>query len=162
MRLRDDHERAQEIAASLPSADAGERGFLQRHLAACPACATVAADMEQGLAGLRFVTAQPDPVLVATTQRRVRERGFLLREEQVRRRGLTFSCVLAASMTLATGISLWPVLDWLASAVNPWVWAPSLVGLWFLPGVLAAAVAWAASDLLSSQRRAERRGALTR
>jgi hypothetical protein len=65
-------------------------------------------------------------------------------------------------MTLATGISLWPVLDWLASAVNPWVWAPSLVGLWFLPGVLAAAVAWAASDLLSSQRRAERRGALTR
>jgi anti-sigma factor RsiW len=163
MRPRNDHERAQEIAASLPTADGEERAFLQGHLAACPGCAAAAAAMEQGRVGLRFVSAPPDPVLVATTQRRVRERAAVLREEQVRRRGLALSCVLAASMTLATGLLLWRTLDGLAGAVNPWVWVPSFVSLWFLPGVLAGAAAWAAGALLSSDREAStaRRSALT-
>jgi hypothetical protein len=147
----DDHERAQAIAALPSSADPEEQELAQRHVAACPSCLTAVSDMERGRDGLRFVATPPEPVLVATTQRRVREHAMLLREEQVRRRGLVLSFVLAASLTLTTGLSLWRLSAWLTWAVTPWVWGPTLVGLWFLPGVLAGVV-WVAT---------ERRSALT-
>ena len=97
-------------------------------------------DMERGRDGLRFVSAAPEPVLVATTQRRVRERARHLRDEQVRRRGLGLSFALAASLTLVSGLSLWQLGSGLTWAATPWVWAPSLVGLWFVPGVLVGTV----------------------
>lgn len=147
MRPTDDHDRAQQIAALLLTGEVGaeERAVLQRHLAACPACAAAAAAMEQGLAGLRSVSIRTEPALVAVTRRRVRERALLLREEQVRRRWLVLSSMLAAVLTGMTGLSLWRVLDWLGGLeVTTWVWAPALLGWWFLPGILAGAAAWAA------------------
>lgn len=157
MNVTDDHDRAQQVAALLLTGDVGaeERAFLERHLAACPACATAAAAMEQGLAALRSVSVRPEPALVASTQRRVREHALRLREEQGRRRGLVLSSMLAAVLTGLTGLSLWRVLDWLGGlAVTPWFWAPVLLSFWFVPGILAGAAAWAAGPAT------ERRSAL--
>jgi anti-sigma factor RsiW len=158
MNVTDDHDRAQQVAALLLTGDVGaeERAFLERHLAACPACATAAAAMEQGLAALRSVSVRPEPALVASTQRRVREHALRLREEQGRRRGLVLSSILAAVLTGLTGLSLWRVLEWVgALAVSPTVWAAVLLSFWFVPGILAGAAAWAAGPAT------ERRSALT-
>lgn len=147
MNVTDDHDRARQVAALLLTGDVGaeERAFLERHLAACPACATATAAMEQGLAALRSVSVRPEPALVASTQRRVREHALRLREEQGRRRGLVLSSMLAAVLTGVTGLSLWRVLDWVGGlAVTPSVWAPVLLTLWFVPGVLAGVAVWAA------------------
>ena len=112
--------------------------------------------MEQGLAALRSISLRPEPALVASTQRRVREHALRLREVQGRRRGLVLSSILAAVLTGLTGLSLWRVLDWLGGvAVTPWVWAAVLLSFWFVPGILAGAAAWAAGPAT------ERRSALT-
>ena len=158
MNVSGDHERAQQVAALLLTGDVGaeERAFLEGHLAACPACATAAAAMEQGLAVLRSVSVRPEPALVASTQRRVREHALRLREEQGRRRGLVLSSILAAVLTGLTGLSLWRVLEWLGGlAMTPAIWAPVLLSFWFLPGILAGAAAWATGPAT------ERRSALT-
>jgi anti-sigma factor RsiW len=147
MNVTHDHDRAQQVAALLLTGDVGaeERAFLERHLAACPDCATAAAAMEQGLAGLRSVSVRPEPALVASTQRRVREHASRLREEQGRRRGLVLSTMVAAVLTGLTGLSLWRMLDWVGGlAVTPSVWGPVLLTLWFVPGVLAGVAVWAA------------------
>jgi anti-sigma factor RsiW len=158
MNVTDDHDRAQQVAALLLTGDVGaeERAFLERHLAACAACAAAAAAMEQGLAALRSVSVRPDPELVASTQRRVREHALRLREGQARRPGLVLSSILAAVLTGLTGLSLWRLLDWLGGlAVTPWFWAPALVSFWFLPGILAGSAVWATGAAT------ERRSALT-
>ena len=158
MNVTHDHDRAQQVAALLLTGDVGaeERAFLERHLAACPDCATAAAAMEQGLAALRSVSVRPEPALVASTQSRVREHALCLREEQDRRRGVVLSSMLAAVLTGLTGLSLWRVLDWVGGlAVTPSVWAPVLLTLWFVPGVLAGVAVWAAGAAT------ERRSALT-
>jgi anti-sigma factor RsiW len=147
MNVTHDHDRAQHVAALLLTGDVGadERAFLERHLAACPACTTAVAAMERGLVALRSVSVRPEPALVASTQRRVRERALRLREEQARRRGLVLSSMLAAVLTGLTGLSLWRLLDWVGGlAVAPSVWAPVLLTVWFVPGVLAGLAVWAA------------------
>jgi anti-sigma factor RsiW len=146
MKPTGEHDRAQQIAALILTGEAGaeERAFLERHLGACPACAAAAAAMEQGLAGLRSVSIRTEPALVAVTRRRVRERALRLREEQVHRRWLALSSVLAAVLTGLTGLSLWRLLDWLGGLeATTWFWVPALLGGWFLPGILAGAAAWA-------------------
>jgi hypothetical protein len=150
MKPTDEHDRAQQIAAQLPTGDAGaeERAFLERHHAACPPCAADAAAMEQGLAGLRSVSVRAEPALAAATQRRVRERALRLREEQARRRWLVLSSVLAALLTGTTGLSLWRLLDWLGGLeATTWFWVPALLGWWFLPGIVAGSAAWAAGAM---------------
>jgi anti-sigma factor RsiW len=156
MKPTDEHDRAQQIAALLLTGEAGseERAFLERHLAACPACASAAGAMEQGLSALRSVSIRTEPALVAATRRRVRERALRLREEEARRRWLALSSLLAAVLMGTTGISLWRALDWLGGLeATTWIWIPALMGWWFLPGILAGAAAWAAG--VARQQRSE-------
>jgi hypothetical protein len=104
------------------------------------------ARQEAALALLRSISIAPAPTLVALTQRRVREQALRLHEAQVRRWGLAVSGVIAGSMTLASSASVWRVLADLGWLAAPWIWAPLLLGAWFLPGVLAGA-AWVAAGL---------------
>jgi len=146
MSARDEHEHAQAlVAASLAgAASAEELAFLQRHLAECRPCAGAAEDMEQGLHALRSVVLRASPVLVAATQRRVRERAAQLRDDRARRAWLVASGLLAVLLTAATSVSLWHVLGWAADRleVPPLAWMPVILALWLMPGTLAAAAAW--------------------
>jgi hypothetical protein len=100
---------------------------------------------EAALALLRSISIAPAPTLVALTQRRVREQALRLHDAQVRRWGLAVSGVIAASMTVASSVSAWRVLADLGGQAAPWIWVPVVLGVWFLPGVLAGA-AWAAGS----------------
>lgn len=144
--VRDDHERAQEVAALAVSGDltAAERRFLEAHLAACVPCARRAAGLEGALRALRSVSVPPAPALVGLTQERVRRLAARLQEAQAQRRGLLVSCVLASALTLITGLSVWRAVGALGWSADPWTWAPALLVVWFLPAVVTGAAAWAA------------------
>jgi hypothetical protein len=105
------------------------------------------AQEQEALALLRSISIAPAPTLVALTQRRVREQALRLHEVQVRRWGLAVSGVIAGSMTMASSVSVWRVLADVGWLSVPWIWAPVVLGAWFLPGVLAGALAWAAVGL---------------
>jgi hypothetical protein len=121
------------------------------------------AQEEAAIALLRSISIAPAPALVALTQRRVREQALRLHEERVRRWGLAVSGVIAGSMTMASSVSVWRVLADLGWLAAPWIWAPLLLSVWFLPGVLAGALAWAGSPQAStpSWGTTERKGAVT-
>jgi hypothetical protein len=157
MDTRDDHARAQEIRALDLAGDAtaDERAFLLAHSAACARCASVIDGMERALGVFRSVSVRSEPVLVAMTRQRMREHALRVREEQVRRRGLALSCLLATALTLTSGLAVWRALDELGWAGTAWVWASIVVVSWFLPGVLAFVAAWMAGAPM------ERRRALT-
>ena len=160
MRVADDHERAQLIAALRLSGDhaTGDERWLRDHLSGCPECARVTASLEDGLAALRSISLAANPALVAVTQRRVREAAACLQEKQSGQRWLAFSSLVAAGMTAAAGISLGLALGPVARTleVAPVTLAPVLLALWFLPGVLAGAAVWASQGSGFQWGRADR------
>jgi hypothetical protein len=147
MSITTDHERAQVMAALQLSEVASDhdRAWLRGHLSECRKCADFAAGLADGLATLRSISLPANPALVAATQRRVRDAAATLQEQRNSRRLLALSGLMAAGMTGAAGISLWHLLGWLVRdfEVAPVTLAPVLLALWFLPGILAGAAAWA-------------------
>jgi hypothetical protein len=158
MTFTSDHERAEIIAAQLLSEDASahDSAWLRSHLSECRRCADTTAGLADGLATLRSLSVPAHPALVAATQRRVREAAAQRLEEQNRRRGLAVSSLLAACMTGVAVLSVRHVLDGLARSLEfaPVTLAPVVLALWFLPGILAGAAAWASQEPGSVSRRA--------
>jgi len=124
---------------------APERDWLDAHLAECPACTARLVASKRALQALRSNSLIIDPVLVRTTQARVRWRARELRENRVRMRALWISCALSWVLGAASTPLVWQTFRWIGlhSALPKMIWETAFALWWAVPaGVVATLLAW--------------------
>jgi len=137
-----EHERAIDLVTrrSVEEISAGDAGWLESHLALCAECAEFAGLIESTGQLLRSMAVTASPVLVATTQARVRARAEQLREHQARMVLIAVSfCIGVLSSTLSAWL-WWMCGSWVAERIGlpaSYV-APGVLLFWLLPAIVIA------------------------
>ena len=139
-----DHERARRLidAWHVEGILAGEREWLDAHLAECAECRAQALTNERALQLLRSVTVRRDPALVRITQARARLRARQLRERQARLRALWVSCALSWVLGAVSAPLLWQALAWLGQRfdVSQAIWIALFALCWIVPATVVGTV----------------------
>ena len=137
-----EHERAVDIITRQGVEDvaAGDTAWLQSHLAQCSECAEYASLVASTGQLLRAVAVTASPVLVATTQARIRVRATQLREHQARVVLIALSFCIGVLSSTASAWLWWRVGGWVAERIGlPQSYvAPGILLFWALPAIVIA------------------------
>jgi hypothetical protein len=141
----DAHGKASRLIAEerVEGISAGERAWLEQHLAGCAACARLASETGRALDSLRAVSVPLPPALASRTQLRVYLRASEMRE----RRGAGWALWAACAVSWAAGIAsapyVWRGFEWLGhqAGLPPLLWKAGFALWWTVPALLAAAAA---------------------
>jgi len=141
------HERACHLidAWHVEGLTAGDREWLDAHLAECGDCRDRARASERALQALRSHALTTEPGLVGATQARVRMRARELRENQARWRALWIACAFSWILGALTAPLLWHVLGWLGRSLemSQVVRLALFACCWFAPAsVVGVILAW--------------------
>jgi predicted anti-sigma-YlaC factor YlaD len=137
-----EHERAVDVITrrGVEDISAADAGWLETHLSQCAECAEYAALVANTGRLLHSVAVTASPVLVATTQARVRARAEHLREQQARMVLIAVSfCIGVLSSTLSAWL-WWKFGSWVAEHIGlPTSYvAPGVLLFWLLPAIVIA------------------------
>jgi hypothetical protein len=141
------HERARRLIAAshVEGISAGDRQWLDGHLAACAPCSQEASAVAEAIRSLRAAPVVASGPTVWRTRLAVRRRAEELRSQRERSVPLWSAVAVAAVWTLVTTPFTWwtfAALGRVARVPEP-VWQVGFLLWWFLPAtVLAAIVAW--------------------
>jgi anti-sigma factor RsiW len=144
-----EHERAIDLVTRRGVEDvaAPDAAWLESHLALCSECAEYAKAFEQTGQLLRSIAITANPVLVATTQARVRARAEQLREHQARVVLIAISfCIGVLSSTISAWL-WWRFGSWLAARLSlpSSIVEPGIFVAWLLPAIVIAVAMLASS-----------------
>jgi len=152
--LDDDlHDRARRLIDTerVEGLNASDQRWLADHLAACEACAGLAAQTDAALRALRTASVSMPRDLAASAQFVVRRRAEELRAQRTRNVALVIGCTLSWVIGVASAPLVWRVCAWLGATLDlpRAVWMLGFVAWWCVP-VLAMGLV-----ILWQRRRAE-------
>ena len=141
------HTRAKKliVADRVEGISAGERDWLERHLADCDECSTEASRVMAAIQVFRAVPMTASPELVRRTSSMIWQRAR--QKQRARRESVPLwiaTAVSAASMAY-TSPYVWSALAWIGrfSHTPEILWQTGFLMWWFMPAsFLAAAAAW--------------------
>jgi predicted anti-sigma-YlaC factor YlaD len=147
------HQRAQQLIAArhIEIISAGDRCWLDTHLAECPACAAHALRIGESLSALRTMHLDLPPNLAARTQFRIRLRSEELSEKEPAKKLVWAIAAISWAIGVATAPWVWHGVEWLGQETGaPRILLQAGFALWWtVPPMIAA---WAA---LSEKRVAQ-------
>ena len=136
------HQRAREIsmAGRIDGISAGDRQWLDSHLAGCAECARFAASLDEAIGALRLPAVMADSSLVRTTQSRVRRRAAQLQASSAAMRPLWIAAGLVCAWATLTTPLLWAAFAWLGAAVSlsNAEWRTGFLFAWIAPTLAAS------------------------
>ena len=142
---RETHERARQFlaAARVESIAAGERDWLDGHLAACRECSAEAQALDAAIASLRALHVAASPELARRASLAMRRHAGQLDAERARMAPLWIATAMSAVWMVLTMPYVWRGFAWfgrVAYIPDP-MWQAGFVLWWFLPATMLAAVA---------------------
>jgi hypothetical protein len=146
MRL-ESHERARQlmVAARVEGIGAGERDWLDDHLASCGECSNEASALDAAIGSLRTLPFAASPELVRRTRLAVRWRAEQLNPERPRSAPLWIATGMSTTWMVLTAPYVWRAFAWFGriAHIPDAMWQLGFVVWWFLPAtIVAAAAAW--------------------
>jgi anti-sigma factor RsiW len=150
----ENHDRARKLLAAtrVEGIAAGERDWLDRHLASCPECSSEASALDAAIRSLRAVPVAMSPEVVYRTRMAVYRRAEQLQAGRARAVPLWIATVASAVWSIVTAPYAWETFAWFGrfARVPDLVWQAGFVMWWFLPAtVVAAACTLAVHDQIS-------------
>ena len=139
----DPHAKASQLMAQelVEGISAGDRQWLDDHLASCPACGETARVTDDAVRSLRGHMVPLPPALASRTQLRV-----YLRTQEHRRGGwlLWAACGISWAVGIASSPYVWRGFEWLGNQVGlpPLLWKLGFGLWWAVPSLLAAGALW--------------------
>lgn len=117
-----------------------ENSCLQAHLVECSACAQEAAGLGREIRALRMLRPQAPAALVRATQLRCRQRAQELENRNRKLRGVQIACVLSSAWMLLSLPFVWDQFSSIGSIADIFMHF-SFVLMWFMPAMIAGAIA---------------------
>ena len=141
------HERAKQLLAKhlIEGVDSGERVWLERHLASCVECSSMAESLDRAVRLFRTVPLVANAELVRQTRLAVRTRAERLNTERTRSMPIWISTAVSAISVVLTTSYVWQAFAWFGRITHmpDLVWQVGFLMWWFMPAtVLAGAAAW--------------------
>jgi hypothetical protein len=141
------HERARKLlrAARVEGISAGERQWLDAHVAGCRECANEANAMAVAIESLRTLGVTAPADVVRRTSLAVHQRAEERRVEKEPAVFLGVAAVMSSVWAIFATPYIWAAFAWLGQLlhVSDAVWQLGFLLWWFLPAtVLAAAAGW--------------------
>jgi len=135
------HQRAEQLLAKerVEGLSDADRSWLAAHLSQCDRCSASAAQLDQGLAGLRHVPIEVPPGLARRAQMRVRLRAEELREREPASKILWALTIVSWALGVASAPFIWRGFAWLgawAGLPKP-LWEAGVVLWWLIPALVA-------------------------
>lgn len=135
------HVRASRLIAEerVEGISAGDREWLDQHLADCPECKRLASATDNALESLRSLSVPLPPALASRTQLRLYLRSGEMRERQ----GAGWAAWVACGVSWAVGIAsapyIWRGFEWLGqhAGLPPLLWKMGFALWWTVPALLA-------------------------
>jgi anti-sigma factor RsiW len=141
------HTRAKKliVADRVEGISAGDRDWLDRHLAGCDECSTEASRVSAAIQAFRAVPMTASPDLVRRTSAMVLQRARKKRTARRESVPLWIATAISAASMASTAPFIWSGLAWMGrfSHAPEIVWQTGFLLWWFMPAsILAAAAAW--------------------
>jgi predicted anti-sigma-YlaC factor YlaD len=141
---RDLHQRARRLIdrQQIEGLAAGERRWLEAHLADCEVCADWGEAAESALRMFRSASVAPPPGLAASASLRVRQRAGELEQQRARNLALIVGCTLSWLLGVASAPFVYELCAWLGSRLDlaRIVWQTAFFVWWFVPAGAASLV----------------------